>query len=92
MSKVLLHAIVHGHVQGVFFRDTTLRWAQEVELSGTVKNLFDGTVEIYAVGERAVLEGLLKRLTSAEGPGKVSFVEAVYKESNQSYDGFQILY
>lgn len=49
MSKVEMYAVMHGHVQGVFFRETTRRQASELEIVGTVKNLPDGTVEIYVV-------------------------------------------
>lgn len=51
MSQQCIHAVVTGIVQGVFFRDYTRRKAQELELTGWVKNLDDGCVEITACGD-----------------------------------------
>ncbi|MGZ3732462.1 MAG: acylphosphatase [Parachlamydiaceae bacterium] len=53
-----MHAIFHGHVQGVGFRVTTLRYAMELGLYGTVRNRSDGSVEVYAQGEKPGLEML----------------------------------
>lgn len=44
------HYIIHGRVQGVFFRDSTRRKAREVGLGGWVRNRPDGTVEAVAQG------------------------------------------
>lgn len=50
MKTRRVHVIVHGLVQGVFFRDYTRRQAQVLEVNGWVRNRRDGTVE-------AVIEG-----------------------------------
>ncbi len=42
------HILVSGHVQGVFFRDNTQRWAAGLNLAGWVRNLPDGRVEAVA--------------------------------------------
>jgi len=61
---VQMRATVYGLVQGVSFRATTRFHAVQLGLSGTVKNLSDGSVEIYAEGPQEVLEALLERLQS----------------------------
>lgn len=48
-----------GRVQGVGFRMTTRDIAMDFEVSGTVCNVNDGSVELIAVGDQAELEGLL---------------------------------
>jgi acylphosphatase len=45
-------------VQGVFFRDTTRQQARGLGLTGYVRNLADGRVEVFACGERQALERL----------------------------------
>jgi len=46
-EMVSLTATVQGRVQGVFFRDFVNRWARELGLTGYVRNLPDGAVEVF---------------------------------------------
>jgi len=55
-----IHIIVKGRVQGVYFREFTKRQALSLGLRGTVKNLGDGSVEIFARGDDRSLESLKK--------------------------------
>lgn len=57
-----IHAIAKGKVHGVGFRYTTQRIALEIGIKGTVENLPDGTVEIYAQGSQAQIALFCKRL------------------------------
>ena len=50
------HIIVHGRVQGVWFRAGTKEKADELGLFGWVKNQPEGTVEIHVEGEKTQLE------------------------------------
>jgi acylphosphatase len=52
-------AIVHGRVQGVFFRDTTRRLAQQRGVAGWVRNNWDGTVEAVFEGKPDAVEALV---------------------------------
>ncbi|MFZ3069689.1 MAG: acylphosphatase [Anaerolineaceae bacterium] len=61
-----LHAIVEGHVQGVGFRYFALEQAQRLGLTGWVRNLPWGEVELEAEGSRQDLDTFLKKLY--EGP------------------------
>jgi len=49
--KVRRHFVVSGRVQGVFFRQSSRQQAKLLELSGWVRNLPDGSVEIEAAGQ-----------------------------------------
>jgi len=51
--------VIHGHVQGVFFRDTMLRRAEARGVAGWVTNRGDGTVEAALEGRRADIEALI---------------------------------
>lgn len=61
-----LHLIVHGRVQGIFFRASALELARELGLTGWVRNRLDGTVELVAEGDEAPLATL--RTWCAKGP------------------------
>jgi acylphosphatase len=58
--------IVHGHVQGVFFRDTTRRLAERHGIAGWVRNNRDGTVEAVFEGEPEAVQRLVR--FAHEGP------------------------
>ena len=51
--------IIHGHVQGVFFRDTMRKRAEARGVAGWVTNRGDGTVEAALEGRRADIEALI---------------------------------
>ena len=82
--------IVSGRVQGVGFRFFTERVAGELGLRGYVKNLWDGNVEAYAIGDENQLEEFKRRLT--EGP-RMACVESVHESDepiDKTYRGFVI--
>jgi acylphosphatase len=54
-----------GRVQGVGFRYTAVRLAQDFDVSGFVKNEFDGSVSLVAEGEEDQLMGLLSAIRSS---------------------------
>ena len=54
--KEAIHIIVHGLVQGVWFRAGTKEKADQLGLLGWVKNRPEGTVEIHTEGEKLQLE------------------------------------
>ena len=58
--------IVHGHVQGVFFRDSTQRLAEREGVAGWVRNRADGAVEAVFEGDPEAVERLLR--FAREGP------------------------
>ena len=60
MGNSAVHIVVHGSVQGVFFRASTQSQASEHSLTGWVRNLPDGTVEIHAEGEKESLDRFIE--------------------------------
>ncbi|HBY96240.1 MAG: acylphosphatase [Ardenticatenaceae bacterium] len=58
-SRRRVHVFIAGRVQGVFFRATTRAVAQQLGLTGWVRNLPDGRVEIVAEGPADAVERLL---------------------------------
>lgn len=57
---IVLHALFTGEVQGVGFRATVRHLAVNEGLTGTVRNLLDGTVELFVQGDKLKVENLLK--------------------------------
>ena len=60
MVDLAVHIIVHGKVHGVCFRASTQTKALEFNLTGSVRNLSNGTVEVHAEGSRDSIEKLIK--------------------------------
>lgn len=64
MNKKRFHYIFSGDVQAVGFRYTASRLANQLCITGWVKNLYDGTVEMEAQGFASDLTMLLRELQS----------------------------
>jgi acylphosphatase len=83
------HVLVSGRVQGVFFRDTCQRLAQQHGVAGWVRNLSDGRVEAVFEGSAEDVERLME--WSRHGPryAVVDHVE-VRAEPPEGLDTFRI--
>ncbi len=87
-----LQAIVYGRVQGVFFRDFVSKRATELELSGYVRNLPGGIVEVQAEGERRQLTQLVEYLEVGPPAARVDRVVTNWSEHTGGYSRFSIRY
>jgi len=67
---VAKRVVIHGSVQGVFFRETTRRRAESRGVSGWVRNCSDGTVEALFEGEPEAVEAMVA--FAREGPRAAS--------------------
>jgi acylphosphatase len=67
--------MIHGKVQGVGFRWWTRSLAARLGLSGTVRNLEDGTVEVRAAGEPEALRRLAEALARGPSAARVERVQ-----------------
>ncbi|NPV14718.1 acylphosphatase [candidate division WOR-3 bacterium] len=91
-SKASIFAFISGRVQGVFFRMFTVKEAKALGLTGRVRNLPDGRVEVFAEGERDRLEKLIERLKVGPPGAVVENVQVDWGEYQHEYDDFQIDY
>ena len=66
--------IVSGEVQGVFYRQSTLQTAKDLQVTGWVKNLANGDVEVLACADEATLHALQDWLWSGPSAAKVNSV------------------
>ncbi len=88
-APVRRRVVVHGGVQGVFFRDTTRRQAASRGVAGWVSNRPDGAVEAVFEGEPDAVEALVR--FAHEGPrgAAVERVE-VTEEEPEGLSGFGV--
>lgn len=85
-----LHAVVHGYVQGVNFRAATRRQAQALGLSGWVRNLPDGAVEVLAEGQRSSLQKLLNWLHDGPPAASVRDVRFTWRDYEGAFSQFSV--
>ncbi|MBC8504957.1 MAG: acylphosphatase [Anaerolineales bacterium] len=76
VKAVRLRAQVEGRVQGVGFRYFVLDNAQPLDITGWVRNRWDGTVEVLAEGTKDSLETLLAAIQ--RGPRRHTTTEVRY--------------
>lgn len=70
-----VRAVVRGRVQGVFFRDATVRRAGELGVAGWVRNAEDGSVLVHAEGPEPAVDRLLDFLHEGPRAARVESVE-----------------
>jgi acylphosphatase len=82
-------AVVHGNVQGVFFRDSTRRAAAQAGVAGWVANNDDGTVEAVFEGDEDAVESMLA--FCREGPARADVERVdVSEEEPEGLSGFEV--
>ncbi len=86
------HVIIHGRVQGVFFRLETQKAARQFGATGWVRNLPDGNVEAVMEGPREAVEALLN--WCGEGPrmARVDNVDITREAFSGQFDSFEVTY
>jgi acylphosphatase len=81
--------VIHGHVQGVFFRDTLRRLAERHGVAGWARNRWDGTVEAVFEGSEEDVERLVA--FAREGPRGAGVERVkVHDEEPEGLSGFSI--
>ncbi len=84
-----IEVFISGIVQGVGFRYFTLKVARELGIKGYVKNLPDGRVYIYAVGDEKSLEKLLEKVKI--GPPLAVVRDVVVREAEpKDFEKFEV--
>jgi acylphosphatase len=82
---------VTGLVQGVFYRQSTAQEATRLGLSGTVRNLPDGSVEVEAEGQRSAVEALLAFCRRGPPAARVAELEVAWESPAGSEGPFTVL-
>jgi len=92
MEKISAQVIIHGWVQGVFFRAFTRDEARSRGLTGWVRNRRDGTVEAYLEGDKITVDQMVKWCQEGSPASRVEGVEVTYGPYSGNFDAFQIRY
>jgi acylphosphatase len=89
-KKTARKYLISGRVQGVGYRFFAEEHAVRLGLGGYVKNLWDGNVEVYAIGDESRLEEFKRHL--AEGPrsARVTGIEESEQPVNNRYTSFVV--
>ena len=79
-----------GRVQGVGFRATVRHVARGYDVTGTVRNLPDGRVELLAEGTKPELEAFLKAIATGELEGHIATRPETWSKGSGRFRGFII--
>ena len=91
MSRQRLHILYPGRVQGGGFRYTTKTVACGFDVTGEVRNLSDGRVELVAEGARPELEEFQKAIQDSEVGRFVRQEEVAWSAAKNEFRGFEIV-
>ena len=87
-----VHLIIKGEVQGVFYRATAKEVAEELQITGWIRNSRNGDVEAMVSGNEISIKQFIE--WCRKGPRKAVVEEVFVKETDNvenDFDGFQIL-
>jgi acylphosphatase len=85
-----LQLTIDGRVQGVGFRWFARSVGRELGVTGRVRNLPDGRVEVRAAGDPASLAVFVDRMREGPPAGRVSDIEEKELSPVPAWDGFEI--
>jgi acylphosphatase len=88
--EVGAHIIVSGMVQGVGFRYFVYNRAIKLGLNGSVKNLFNGDVEIEVEGERSLVEVFIQEVKIGPRAAHVAGVKIEWEKPGKHFHEFRI--
>ncbi|HLE15745.1 MAG TPA: acylphosphatase [Anaerolineales bacterium] len=88
MGPTRLHAIVEGRVQGVGFRAFAIRKAEDLNLTGWVRNRWDDSVEVVAEGDRATLDRFVAALFQGPTSANVTRITPEWQAATGEFPRF----
>ncbi len=89
-DQMRLHARLQGRVQGVGFRYFVQRTAEQLGITGWVRNRWDGSVEVLAEADRSVLDRFLAALRRGPPGSNVADDQVDWKQPGGEFSSFMI--
>lgn len=84
--------VVHGSVQGVFFRANARKIAEDLGLKGYAKNMPEGTIEVVAEGPEGKLKEFIEFCKKGPEAAEVSKVDVEFSDASNEFEGFEVRY
>ncbi len=88
-TRKTIHLVIHGRVQGVFFRDSMQREAQYQAITGWVRNRGDGTVEATVQGEPTAVDAIVR--WAHRGPPRAEVEQVDVMPGDGDYADFEVI-
>ena len=88
-TLVTRHLLIHGRVQGVYYRHSMRQHALKLGIAGWVRNRFDGTVEAMVHGESGAVAAIID--WTWQGPNLAKVTDVQVEEAQGEFDGFGTL-
>lgn len=85
-----VHVIIHGHVQGVFFRSFVRSEASLLKLKGWVRNTEQGQVEAIFEGEKDQVKEMIELCKEGPPNARVGDIRIDWQEYNGGFTEFEI--
>jgi acylphosphatase len=90
MPKRAVHVFITGRVQGVGYRYSTLYQAQNLGITGWVRNTYDGKVEAFFEGDEKAVDEMLKWCQSGPSMAFVSNIDMQRRTYTGEFKDFSI--
>jgi len=90
MDKQEVHVKISGRVQGVFFRATAQAVAERLKLTGFVRNLPDGSIEMAILGTEEEMNDLIKKITVFNSKISIDRIEVTLQSPTDTHTSFEI--
>ena len=92
MAKVRVHVFISGMVQGVFFRQETRQQAENLGVTGWVRNLYDGRVEAVFEGEEEDVKALVDFCRKGPRGAVITNVDVTFERFAGEFRNFKVTY
>jgi len=90
--KSKVHVIISGRVQGVWFRSSTKGKAEQLGITGWVRNTSDGNVEAVFEGDEKIIKVMIEWCNHGPPLAKVDAVEVEKQPVSDEFDQFSFRY
>jgi acylphosphatase len=90
--KIQVHVVISGRVQGVWYRASTKKKAEELGLTGWVKNTPDGNVEAVFEGDASNVDEMISWCWIGPRLARVTDVKIIRRNASGEFTDFTFLY